>query len=626
MTADTFAALLAARADDDRPSLHYADRVWSWREHIALCHAYAGWLRGSGHVGVLLDNVPDMVFLVGAAALGGPVVVALNPTRSAAELVRDARAADVELIVYDGVHAEAARTISEHLGIRRLPLPEPQSTTELAAPQQADPPSAGPHPAGPAAEPETAGPLTAGLQTAGVQAAGVHAAESQVAGSQVAGSQAAGLQVVDSQAAGPQVAGLQAAGSQAAGSQTAELPAATDFPANPGDLVMLVFTSGTSSGRPRAVRITQRKLAVPGLSLARMLTHEDVVYCAMPLFHSGAIMAAYAPAVASGAALVLRKRFSASGVLPDVRKHGCTYLHYVGKALSYVLATPERPDDADNPLKLAFGNEGSATATRRFGERFGCFVIDAFGSTETAVSITPDPSGPPGCLGRLPDGVEIRDPATGDRCPPAIVEHGRLLNAEQAVGELVNVQGLGLFDGYYNDPEADAERIRNGAFWSGDLAYADKDGYVFFAGRGTERLRVDGENLAVAPIEAVVREAPGIVEAAVYPVPDAAAGDQVMLALVPDEGFEVAAFAEFLAARADLGAKAVPRYIRVCRELPQTPSHKVIKRVLAREAWHGTTDPVHVRTAAGYRPLTGDDIVEIETEFARHGRQHLLES
>ena len=81
----------------------------------------------------------------------------------------------------------------------------------------------------------------------------------------------------------------------------------------------------------------------------------------------------------------------------------------------------------------------------------------------------------------------------------------------------MNTGGHGLFDGYYNDPDADAERMREGAFWSGDLAYADAGGYVFFAGRGTERLRVDGENLAVAPIEAVLREFPGVIEAAVYP-------------------------------------------------------------------------------------------------------------
>lgn len=118
---------------------------------------------------------------------------------------------------------------------------------------------------------------------------------------------------------------------------------------------MLIFTSGTS-GRPRAVKVTQRKIAVPGTSLAAMLTPGDVVYCSMPLFHSGAIMAAYAPAVASGAALVLRRRFSASGVLPDLRRYGCTYLHYVGKALSYVLATPRG--------RMTRAPPGSRSATR----------------------------------------------------------------------------------------------------------------------------------------------------------------------------------------------------------------------------------------------------------------------
>ncbi|MGP3935002.1 AMP-binding protein [Nonomuraea sp. KM88] len=537
MIADTLASLLLARADDDRPGLMYEDAVWSWREHVAACRAAGAWLSGQGagpHVGVLGDNVPGLVLLVGAAALGGPVVVALNPTRPAGELIRDARATDVNLLLADAPHAEAARTVAEALGIATLPLP-----------------------AGPPAVP----PVTS--------------------------------QVVPAE------------------------------PAEPGDLVMLLFTSGTS-GRPRAVRITQRKLAVPGTSLAALLTPEDVVYCSMPLFHSGALMAAYAPAVASGAALALRRRFSASGLLPDIRRYGGTYLHYVGKALSYVLATPERPDDADNPLKVAFGNEGSAVAVRRFGERFGCRVIDAFGSTETAISFSPDPAGPPGCLGRLPESVKILDPSTGRPCPPGRIEQGRLLNPDQAVGELVNTAGLGLFEGYYNDPEADAERVRNGAYWSGDLAYTDAGGYVFFAGRGTERLRVDGENLAVAPIEAALREFGGVVEAAVYPVPDPAAGDQVMAALVMEGPFDPAAFLAFLESRRDLGAKSLPRYIRLSDHLPQTPSHKVIKRILAREAWRAA-GPVWLRTPSGFRQLTDADVKGIEEEFVRHGRYHLLE-
>ncbi|MEU7862004.1 AMP-binding protein [Nonomuraea sp. NPDC049141] len=564
MAADTLAALLLARAGDDRPGLVFEDRVWSWRAHVAACRTAAAWLNarvfdGPPHVGVLCDNVPEMVFLLGGAALSGRVLVALNPTRSVEELTRDARATDVGLLLWDGPYEAMAHSVADALGVASAPIPDWGSAL-TTGPDVRDPDPdldvRDPDPDLDAHAPDVRDPDT-------------HAPD-------------------------------------------------------PGALVMLIFTSGTS-GRPRAVRITHRKIAVPGVSLAAMLAPTDAVYCAMPLFHSGAVMAAYAPAVASGAALVLRRRFSASGLLPDIRRYGCTYLHYVGKALSYVLATPRQPDDADNPLRLAFGNEGSATATRRFGERFGCHVIDAFGSTETAISLSPDPTGPPGCLGRLPLGIEIRSPLTGLPCTPGRVEDGRLLNPDEAVGELVNTGGLGLFDGYYNDPDADAERMREGAFWSGDLAYADADGYVFFAGRGTERLRVDGENLAVAPIEAVLREFAGVIEAAVYPVPDAAAGDQVMAALVMEAPFDPAAFAGFLASRRDLGAKSFPRYVRISDGLPQTSSHKVVKRVLVKEGWR-TADPVWWRpTGAEIRLLEDEDVAAIEREFARHGRQHLLE-
>lgn len=72
---------------------------------------------------------------------------------------------------------------------------------------------------------------------------------------------------------------------------------------------------------------------------------------------------------------------------------------------------------------------------------------------------------------------------------------------DEATGELVNVTGPGTFAGYYKNPEADAERMRNGQYWSGDLAYTDVDGYVYFAGRSSGWLRVDGENIGAAPIE-----------------------------------------------------------------------------------------------------------------------------
>ena len=90
----------------------------------------------------------------------------------------------------------------------------------------------------------------------------------------------------------------------------------------------------------------------------------DTCYLSMPLFHSNAIMAGWGPAVAAGASIALRRKFSASQFFPDVRRFGATYANYVGKPLSYILATPPRPDDADNPLRIAYGNEGAPTRSR----------------------------------------------------------------------------------------------------------------------------------------------------------------------------------------------------------------------------------------------------------------------
>ncbi len=301
--------------------------------------------------------------------------------------------------------------------------------------------------------------------------------------------------------------------------------------AAPDDLFMLIFTSGTS-GEPKAVTVTHEKVTGAGLMLAERfgLGHEDTCYVSMPLFHSNAVIAGWGVALAAGAVTAV-DRFSASRFLTDVRHYGATYLNYVGKPLAYVLATPEQPDDADNPLRIAFGNEASDRDIAEFGRRFGCTVVDGFGSTENAVIISRVPGTPPGSLGQPSEGVAVLDPDTGIECPRAVFdEDGRLLNGDVATGELVNTTGAGQFTGYYNDPGANQERMRDGMYWSGDLAYRDADGFVYFAGRTSEWLRVDGENLAAAPIERVLLRHPEVSRVAVYAVPDESTGDQVAAA------------------------------------------------------------------------------------------------
>ena len=356
------AELLAARAGDHATALTWiggdgVGRRVSWAEHVRRSAARAAWLaerlpaagEGPRHVGVLMENVPEFSFLLGAAALGGFTLVGLNPTRGAAEVVRDVRHTDCALVL-------------------------------------------------------TESPFVDMVRDCGVPVVNIDSTE--------------------------QWSGLPRQGS----SSGVELPGEPSSDHS----FMLILTSGTTSA-PKAVICSQGKIASQGASLAeqRGLTKDDVLYCAMPLFHSNAVIACWVPAIATGATLAPRRRFSASGFLPDVRRFGATYASYVGKPLAYILATPEKPDDADSTLRQVFGNEAAPADVERFGQRFGCLVTDGFGSTEGGISFYRLPSTSPSALGVPIGDVRIVDPDTGEECAVGVV------------GEMVNFAGAGAFEGYY---------------------------------------------------------------------------------------------------------------------------------------------------------------------------------
>jgi len=366
-------------------------------------------------------------------------------------------------------------------------------------------------------------------------------------------------------------------------------------------LMMLIFTSGTS-GNPKAVNVTQVKIAFPALFLSDRfgLGPEHTAYLSMPLFHSNAIMAGWGPALASGTTIALAPKFSASGFLADVRRYGATYANYVGKPLTYIMGTPEQPDDADNPLQVVFGNEANDRDIEAFGTRFGCVVVDSYSSTENAVVVQRVPEMPAGSLGVPLDGVKVLHSDSMEETADAVFgPSGELLNAGEATGELVNTQGAGAFSGYYKDPDAEAERMRSGMYWSGDLAYRDADGFVYFAGRTADWLRVDGENLGAAPIERILLRHPAISEAAVYAVPDESVGDQVMAAVDLLSPLSPADLEAFLAQQEDLSPKAWPRYVRIVDGLPRTATNKVLKRQLSAQGASATGDVLWTREARG---------------------------
>ena len=403
-----------------------------------------------------------------------------------------------------------------------------------------------------------------------------------------------------------------------------QLGAAAPFPAGAyeptdDDLFLLIFTSG-STGMPKAVRCTQGRIGRTGIHVTGLagLGPADVIYAPLPFFHAASLFTAWAAAVHSGAAIAMRKRFSATGTVPDIRRFGATMLTYTGKVLNYILSVPELPNDASVPLRLAVGNEASEADIREFSRRFDCQVRDSYGSTEGVIIVRRDASMPPGALGMAADTVKVLDPETGDECPRATFgADGRITNLEAATGELVETQPTSGFEGYYRNEAATIERFRDGAYWSGDLAYRDADGWLYFAGRSNEWLRVDGENFAAAPVEAIIGRHPNVRSVAVYAVPDEPVGDRVMVALElrDRDAFTADEFDAFLDAQPDLGPKWRPSFVRIDDELPKLSSMKLNKKQLRAEAWRPD--------GVAWRPGRGDRLRALTLD-ERRALDHLL--
>lgn len=548
---NTFGHIVRSRADDQHIALRFGDEQWTWAEVVQESADRAAVLAGLRdgnrrfHVGVLLENIPDYLFWMCAAALGGATLVGINPTRRGAELAGDIRHTDCDLILTEDRLADLLTGIDHGVPADRVINVDSERYRELLAAHRG-----------------------------------------------------------------------------------AALP--TESP-DPGATLLLLFSSG-STGAPKAVICSQRRLAGLAQTLAKRteLTRESVTYLCMPLFHGNSIMLNFAPAMYVGATICLARKFSASGFVRDIHRYRPTYVNYVGRALSYVLAVPETPEDRTSSLQLAMGTEASVADIERFSARFNCRVSEGYGLSEGVLRINRTPDTPPDSLGLPVGGVDVRvlDEETGAECPPAVFDaHGRLLNPEEAIGQIVAIGRASDFEGYYKNPGAYAERVRGEDFWTGDLAYRDERGFFYFAGRSSDWLRVDSENFSAAPVERILERWEAVDVALVYAVPDPRTGDQVMCALQMKDGhgFDPQAFAAFLDAQPDLGTKWRPRFVRVMAEVPTTGSNKVAKTVLRRAAWV-TTDPVYWRVGSEqvYRPLDDRQRQLLEKEFVEHGRTALI--
>ena len=361
-------------------------------------------------------------------------------------------------------------------------------------------------------------------------------------------------------------------------SPAADLPLADlPPPPRPDDLFEILYTSGTT-GHPKGVMLSHRSMASEGDSVASYWAArpDDVFLGVLPLFHVNAQLVTMLPALVTGARLVLARSFSAGGWIDLVRRHGVTISSVVGTQVRMIMATPERPDDADTPLRcVPYGLNVPPAMWTGFESRFGAPLCNIYGLTEAVAVAT--------CA-----------PVHGDRRIPSVGRPGR----GRAVGifdddgkelppgaegeiRIRGERGVSLMVGYHNRPEETAAAFDSDWLRTGDLGRLDEDGYLYFVDRAKDVIKRSGENVSASEVERVLSECPGVAEAAVVGRPDPVRDEAVVAFVVLSpgpSGPDVAALDAHC--RAQLARFKVPEEYHVVDALPKTSIGKIEKKTL----------------------------------------------
>lgn len=424
---------------------------------------------------------------------------------------------------------------------------------------------------------------------------------------------------------------------------------------DPSSNLMVIYTSGTT-GLPKGINNNHMKLCAVGFGVSSNLGigQDDVGYACMPLFHSNSIFIGMMPAFWVGGALGINERFSASKFTPDVLRYGVTYWNYVGEPVHYVLAALEKQFGGDeeeiaaqvtrhpqNRFRYAVGNGAAPPDIDRFMKWFGLEdMFEIYGSTEAAISTFRRKGDPRGSVG------EITDPAVkilnelGAECPPAELDgDGKILNYHEAVGEICRVApDTSLFQGYFDNPDADSSKYRDGVYHSGDLGHVlERDGkrFLYFDGRTDDWIRKDGENFSALQVARLLQEHPDVDLAAAYGVPCAVSDELVMAALKLRRGavFDAQGFFDYCERQITGGSmdrKWFPDFIRIVDEFEYTNTAKILVRNLkqvhfCRRRLPGASILWRPRGATTYIPFTAADYDGLRAAFAKAERLELLD-
>lgn len=343
------------------------------------------------------------------------------------------------------------------------------------------------------------------------------------------------------------------------------------------DTALLLYTSG-STGLPKGAILSHGAITAGGRNVVEghQLTADDRALCVLPIYHINGAMVTVAAPLYSGGSVIMPSRFSAKDYWRLAVEYRCSWSSIVPTIIKYLLdRADQEPYDFGNDARLAefrFARSASAplpvATLKEWEQRFRIPMIETLGMTETAGTVASNPLPPapskPASVG-LPYGNEIIIvDGEGNECPP------------QVVGELI-LRGSNLLDLYYKNPEATADSIKDGWFYSGDLGCKDEDGYIFLTGRSKELIIRGGENIAPREIDDVLYRHEAILEAAAVGVDDDNYGQEVVACVVLRDGYQCSEDELKTFCEAGVGSYKSPKIIYYFDDLPKGPSGKILR-------------------------------------------------
>ncbi|XP_054711773.1 long-chain fatty acid transport protein 1-like isoform X2 [Uloborus diversus] len=401
---------------------------------------------------------------------------------------------------------------------------------------------------------------------------------------------------------------------------------------NMDDRLFYVYTSGTT-GMPKAAIIRHSRFMWLGAGIHHMnkLQFDDVLYTALPLYHTAGGILSLSQTILFGCSLAIRSKFSASKFWDDCIKYEATVAQYIGELCRYLLAQPEKPQEKQHKVRLMFGNGLRPQIWKQFVERFNIANIgELYGSTEGNANVIniDNKEGAVGFMSRIiptiyPVSLIKVEPSTGE---PIRDEKGLCIRCEpgqpgEFVGKIIVSDPIRQFDGYVNQSATKKKIIRDcfqkgdTAFLSGDMLMMDEDGYLFFVDRTGDTFRWRGENVSTMEVEGVISNILGLTDSVVYGVMVPGCEGRAGMAAICDP--ENVVDLKYLLDEMTkvLPSYAIPQFIRIRDKLESTGTFKLKKVDLQKESFDPSVvaDPLYYldKKLGAYVPLNVESYSKI---------------